>query len=311
MTRALIAGGLALIALAGCSTPIEAPTRASIEPIAAAPGAPAQADFFPLEVGNRWWYVRESRIDIIPADGGTPEIIIENSASEREILCVDPRDGVEYHATRVTEAGPGGTLMSWIRYRQSAAGLFVLGTDTNVPPACAAGGGPAHVAAPRPTRSDAREAFLATRPGAEQAAYRRALARLDERRAMIQTSIIAAPAAFLPGAARPGEGTQLRYPLTPKRSWLVYADLRFRIAAHVEGFDMLVLQPGPLECHRIRLVVPGFGADDRAHVWYGPAGYLQSEVHFSATVFDVEGNPYGRVTSDVRERLVQMSLIDR
>ena len=305
-----IAGSLALIALAGCSAPLDVPTRASVEPIAAAPGAVPQAGFFPLEVGNHWWYVRQSRIDIVPTDGSGPTIIIESSTSEREIVCIDPRDGVEYRATRVTNVGPGGTNVSWTRYRQSAAGLFVLGSDNFVPPGCAVGGEPASPAATRPMRSEALETFLAARPGAEQAAYRRALARLNERRTMVQAAITGGPSAFLPGAARPGEGTQLRYPLTPKRSWLVYADLEFRIGAQVEGFEMLALPAGSLESYRIRHIITGFGRDDRVHLWYGPAGYLQSEVHFSATVFDVEGNALARLTSEDRERLVQMSLVE-
>jgi hypothetical protein len=209
----------------------------------------------------------------------------------------------------VTEVGPGGSAVSWTRYRQSAAGLFVLGTDHFVAPGCAVGGEPASPTATRPARNDAFERFLATRTGAEQAAYRQALARLNERRTMAQASIIGAPAAFQPGAARPGEGTHLRYPLTPKRTWLVYADFDFRIGAQVEGFDMLVLPPGPLEACRIRHILEGFGPDDRVHLWYGRAGYLQSEVHVSLTVFDVEGRPYARMISDDRERLVQMSLV--
>ena len=307
MTRMLIAGGLALIALAGCSAPLDAPTQPGVDVITAAPGAPPVGGFFPLTAGNYWRYARESRIWVVPADGSEPFLIAENTSSEREIICVDPRGGVDYYATRVTEVWPGGSRVWWIRSRQSAAGLFVLGADSDVPPPCALPDEPAHATASRPTRSDALETFLAARPDAERAAYRRALASLDERRAMVHAVIDPTPVAFLPGAARPGEGTLLRYPLTPKRSWLVYAGLGFRIAAQVEGFDLLVLPPGPLECYRIRHIVPGFGPDDRAHLWYGPAGYLQSETHFTATAHDHEGRPYGRIISDERERLVQMS----
>ena len=313
--RALASGACLLITLAaGCA----GPTRPVVSvPEAAGTGAvsgilTSQPGFYPLEVGNLWFYAYEVTTRIVPLEPGAEyPVVTQTFISSREIMCPDQQNGTQYMVEQVARFGPTPSVL-WVRYRQERTGLFEYDQTLGLPPPCIAAGTPRPTAAVPATGLVDRlkvESFLATRPAGEQSAWRAALARLDERVATLHAALGLYPGgSLLPGGPRPGELTRLRYPLERKARWVIRDDPGVHFDAEVVGHDVLSLEAGRLAGHRIRLESNLFGPQDRVQTWYGRTGYLQLVAHLEVDAVDNGGVRIGTALFDEREALTSYFL---
>jgi hypothetical protein len=303
---------ITLVLAAGCAGPIDPPTRP--DGIETAAGlVTTQGGFFPLTIGNRWIYRNLVRIRVVPDDGSEPTVSTEAFTSDWEMFCSESRNGTEYRVMRNADLSPNGTSVAWRRYRQTGAGLFLINGDFELPPPCARPDEPnaRPASGTRPTRVDAFDALVAARPAGEQAAWRDALTRLEERMARIGAAAGLVPIGLpRPGGPLPGENTVLAYPLERKARWVVTEDQGFRVEAEVEGLDALVTSVGRFSSYRIRLFSSFLGPNDWIRVWYGPAGFLQAIAHVELDAVTIGGTVIGTAFIDQRQFLTDIELRD-
>jgi hypothetical protein len=317
-----------LIALSGCSTPLEPTTSPSAAvdtgPVAGASGGASSTGgalpkgaLFPLQLGNRWHYVGESRAQIIP-NVGLPGPLSEFTWQvERNMVCVEKRPEGEYMVEQITEASRDLLGITWIRYRQDMGGLYELDLPLDVPPTCLARPIPPPGPPPPPGRERPTAAAMPPDPvvsgrsPSELAAYHVAMDRLRERVATVHALLRTASPLFglrPPGPARTGELTRLRYPLRLKTHWII-RDGPYRFTADVVGVDALDLPAGRATGYRIRMRSNLYGPADVVHVWYGGVGYLQFVGHFELDAVDQSGSLIGRAMLDEREQLTELHLV--
>jgi hypothetical protein len=303
---------LALMLAGGCAGPIDPPTQPMVATSETAAGLVAtQGGFFPLTIGNLWYYRNLVRVRIVPADGSAPTFSTQVFTSDREMFCSESRNGTEYRVMRNVDVGPNGTSVAWRRYRQTGAGLFQLNRDFDVPPPCARPNEPSAWPA-GPGRDEALASLVDARPAGEQAAWRDALTRLDRRMTLVRAAAGLVPMG-LPRVGDPllGENTELVYPLERKARWVVSQDEPFLLTAEVEGVDELNLSAGRFSGYRIRLFSDVLGPNDWIRVWYGPAGFLQAFAHAELDAVDIGGNVIGTAFVDHRQTLREIHLRDR
>jgi len=319
-----------LIALSGCSTPLEpttSPTTAidtGRSPVAGATGAASSAGgalrkgaLFPLQLGNWWHYVNESRAQIIMNGelAGPPSVFTQQI--EHSMVCVENHPEGEYMVEQITATSHDLPGITWTRYRQDMGGLYELDIPLDVPPACLSSpipppGPPPPPGRERPTATTMPpDPVVSGRSPSELAAYHVAMDRLRERVATVHALLRTASPLFdlhPLGPALPGELTRLRYPLRPKTHWII-RDGPFRFTADVVGVDALDLPAGRTSGYRIRMRSNLYGPADVVYVWYGSVGYLQLVGHFEVDAVDQTGNVIGRALLDERERLTDLHLV--
>ena len=311
-----------LIALPGCSTPLEPTTSPSTavdtgrSPLAAVGaatgtgGALPKGALFPLQLGNRWHYVDETRIQVVQNGEVIGVSTVFTRQSEREMVCVEQHPEGEYVVERITDTSRDLLGVTWTRYRQDVGGLYELDIPLDVPPVC-----PVPLPSPgreRPTAAAMLpDPVMSGRSPAELAAYHVAVVRLRERVATIHALLRSAPPQLdlrLPGSARPGEMTRLRYPLRFKSHWII-GDAPNWLTADVVGVDALDLPAGRATGYRIRMRSNLYGPADVVHLWYGGVGYLQLVGHFEVDAVDQSGAVIGRALMDEREQLTELHLV--
>ncbi|HKQ57358.1 MAG TPA: hypothetical protein VJY35_05785 [Candidatus Eisenbacteria bacterium] len=307
--RVCVFASLPVVMLAaGCAGPIDPPTRPAATETAAGL-VTAQGGFFPLATGNRWIYRTLTRTTLVPLDGSEPTFTNLVFDLDWEVLCSEASYGTSYQVMRVLDMGPNGSVLTWVRYRQTAGGLFHNNTDFSAP-ACASPVEPGARAA-AVSRGDAIEALVAARPSGEQAAWRDAIARLDQRIARMESLAGGLPPGFpQPGGALPWESTELRYPLEPKARWAIRSDFPVTLAAEVEGFEALNLPAGRFSGYRIRIINGFLGANDHYRLWYGRAGFLRSVAHLETDAVDIGGHVIGKALFDQHLRAMDIALRD-
>ena len=294
---------LLLLAAPGCGSRVELATRPDSPhhaPTAqvGVPGAAAQPGFYPLAIGNRWTYQRETIARLIPDEGVPPEPQMYGSRITREIAASVDFNGREYLIDRGVSAG--GIPESDFLYRQDATGLYEVQAIAL----------PAPAADLSPT---ARRLCAAVQSPAERTAFEQAARRIEARIASVHFGLrgMSAPADLrLPPTARPYELTRLRYPLAAKLRWWIRNDSQFRLSAEVIRQEALDLAPGHLTGYRIRIAREILGPAEYAYVWYGPSGYLQMVGHFELDAVDIGGTRIGRYLVDEREKLVELELVN-
>ncbi|HUK63153.1 MAG TPA: hypothetical protein VLV15_07470, partial [Dongiaceae bacterium] len=137
--RALVPIGITLLILAlaaGCRIGALGSLERSA-PMPSAPASPLAAmhgrSFYPLDLGNRWHYVRTFSSTWVD-ELGTPQEFNVTSALERELRCETALGARSYMAERTLEVAPNGTYLSWVYYRQDRNGLYEA--DDPTPPPC-------------------------------------------------------------------------------------------------------------------------------------------------------------------------------
>ncbi len=315
--------------ISSCATPLELPTASStrpdrVEALASSAGSGSQAGgtgfslkggFYPLQLGNHWLFRKQFVVAVIPNQGDPSPPYEEEATIDRQLVCVERRDGRDYMVEQAEEQGPYQTFRSWIRYRQDRTGLYEADVYISDPPPCAT----ATVSPPDGRGSgtavdlDSRVAELdpagtPARRAAFQAAARRLSARLAIMDGVLQR--MGAPPAQTSGAGMAGAGelTRLSYPLHPGAHWIIRNDPGATFSANVEAADVLDLRVGRLRGYRIRISTEFLGPADVVHVWYGPSGYLQLVAHFETDAVDEFGEVVGRAVVDQRETLVFLQL---
>ena len=317
----LAAFALVALTLPGCGDGPTAPAssrsgevalRASLPGIeAAGGGGPAAGHFYPLDVGNHWAYQHDLALYFVPLNGPPGPVSGENNQYARDLVCVEHRGDLSYVVEQTTYPSPG--LFTYVRYRQDGAGLYEADVSITQPPDCAGGSGrrvfDARAALARRSEG-AWAAFARTIPEAStRTAYRASWDRIQARVAAIRALRAASgtvPQTGAPGGVASGEITRLQYPLHPGAHWVVRADPRFE--SFVEKNEALDLPPGHLDAWRIRMESDLFGPDDHAHFWWGPSGFLKSEIHVEDVTTDPNGIVIGKMVLDESEVLTELSL---
>ena len=304
----LVATLLSLI-LAGCNGRTDFSTRPTVagDPpltspgrLVERPGFATQPGFYPLTVGNRWTYHRESVAQLVPNQGEAPPPERGESDYSRSLIGGVELDGRLYLAEEEFSVPGGEPQGNLILMRQNTTGLY----EWSMIRAAADAKAGAFVA-PRIT-------VPARRSSAERAAYQQAARRLEARDALLRAATgrgPAAPAGIRPPGVQPWELTRLRYPLAPKARWLIAADPLFPFEAEVIGVETLRLPPGDLRGYRISLQPDFLGPTDHVYVWYGPSGFLQLAAHLEVDAVDQSGAVIGRYVLDQREWLTELTLV--
>jgi hypothetical protein len=304
----LLAGiAIAAVAPAGCGRAVnpvspagDEPRQTSFraQPTGAETGGPNF--FFPLEVGNHWRYARSFTATILSGEDEPPMTLVDmRFQDDRELVCVEPRDGRDYLAMHIVSATPTLSNEAWERYRQDRSGLYQAYVPYWIPAACTHGA--RHQAEDTEdaigTSALVRVAILAKVNADQQAAVLAAWDRMEAR-----ASASPSPrAATSPGA---GEITVLPYPLHTGARWRFRTTQNVPFEAVVEGQEILNLSIGRVPSWRIRLV--GFLMDpgDRYYVWFGREGLLKRSFHSEGPLRP----PLGVVVSENHEELVGLSL---
>lgn len=299
---------LALV-FTGCAGPLDPTTgptfpagdgggsSSSIE--TGAVGSASTGGFYPLQLGNRWSYVRQLDIHVIPnANVAPPPPEHYVTGFQREVLCTGSLDGVRYTIERTSEGS--SSILTF--YRQTSRGLYEydgLGMEPQCEGGAAPGGNETSASAVRPGPTSALR--FVGRDLRERIAALEALIRTDPR------VMSALP---IPGTVGPNEITRLRYPLELKSRWTIRDHPGFRFGAEVVGLDELDLPAGRFRGYRIRLESNRFGPRDAVHVWYGRSGYLQLVAHLEGDWIDEAANIAGRAIYEQRETLADLHLVE-
>jgi hypothetical protein len=261
--------------------------------------------FFPLELGNHWWYDRAFVVQIIPARGAPPQPSVSRSTRDALLADTVTLGGRRYVVERDIIQVEGGReiFVQYIWYRQDRQGFYErdIFQDATVDAGAARSSG-VEALARAWNQAEGSLADAATR-----AAYRGARERLARKLALLDQMLSAAATPAQVEAPAPDEITRLRYPLFVGARWIIRDDPRF--AARAERLESLDLPAGRFTGWRIRYTSEFFGPRDIVHVWYGRAGYLRLRAHFESEATDEQGNPLGTLLSEQTEWLTGISLV--
>lgn len=229
------------------------------------------SSFYPLEIGNAWSYDGSFSDDFFFDDGRAYHD--ERSYTQENVLmCEETVNGLAYLVERDSQKyGALTGLTQYVRYRQSAAGLFELDLPLNTP-GCAIELEPSARAGtpPEPALPDA---------GALRAACLRAYATLMERRNW----------AMRAAGADPEDGvelTRLAYPLYVGARWRIRDEPLF--TARVVGFEVLHLPAGNMSGFKIQIGSELFGPHDRVYSWVSRNGFLAFSSDLEVPIVDVD-----------------------
>jgi hypothetical protein len=196
--------------------------------------------------------------------------------------------------------------MQFVRYRQSATGLYEADIATSQPPPCF------EFEPGNASRPAVDEGRLRLDSAARQQAYDRAragiLARLDRLRS----------AAGL-GVPAPGEELKrLAYPLYVGSQWQIRSDPLF--TARVVARESVSLPAGRMAGFKVQIQSEPdagpqprrdpalLGPRDRVYFWVGRNGFLLYTFDLVGTIVDVEGNPIGELSVSERRELVDYAI---
>ena len=112
--------------ISGCATPLDSPTAPSVssdrlagldrsagsESWSGGTGSRSKGGFYPLQLGNHWLYRKQLIIAVIPNEGDVPPPFELNSAIDRELICVERRDGRDYVVEETEEQTSDQVFMS-------------------------------------------------------------------------------------------------------------------------------------------------------------------------------------------------------
>src|SRR5258707_6558991 len=113
-----------------CALPIYAPAASvATSRAVSAFGARAQEPngYFPLQIGNRWHSISETRAGRIPPDGGPVDELAYFTDIFRFLEGTETIDGTSYVVEQDSTNQQGssfGPVVNWIRYRQDLSGLY-------------------------------------------------------------------------------------------------------------------------------------------------------------------------------------------
>jgi len=312
---------LATMTLAGCSrsvAPVTSATptsdRAAVTALrndfvdtegTAQGGTPANL-FYPLDLGNHWGYDHEVSVYIVPTGGPPGPVSSVRNRQDRDLVCLEPRFGRRYV---VEQTSYGGSLFSWLRYRQDGAGLYEADVSVGEPPVCASVSGHRIFDTDDVPARSSEQAWTALAAKlanpAQQAAYRAAWDRIQARAAAVRRALEPGTQGAS-GGVESDEITRLEYPLHPGAHWVIRANPHFE--SIVERAEVLDLAVGHVTAWRIRIENEFLGQDDSIHFWFGRDGFLKSAAHFEGIATDPGGNIIGVVIADESERLDELSL---
>lgn len=313
---------LAAMALSGCgrSTATISPAMsvndrapaAQLRAETPAPDAGAAASqngnaFYPLDLGNHWGYQHEISLYIVPTGGPPGPVSSVSDRHERDLVCVEQRNGNDYMVERTSY---GGSLFSWVRYRQDGAGLYEADVSIGDPPVCASVSGHRIFDSDEPAALSGQGAWTALaatlHDPVRQAAYRAAWDRIQARADAVRRALEPGPAQTAAGGVQTDEITRLQYPLHRGAHWVIRASPLFE--SIVEGNDALDLAVGHVPAWRIRIDSALVGPDDRVHFWFSRNGFLKLAFHFEGIATDPSGTIIGVVIDDETETLDELSL---
>lgn len=291
----------------------------------------ARSRFFPLEQGNRWFYERHARMQLLPDQGEPPPPEQLEATIETQIAGTEQLFGRTYIVASEHWIEPGGSFDQWIRYRQDRAGLYEADVSTTQPPtlgpvdgspapslrlASTAAGRAPGVRVPLDASIALARARLAR--SAPQSGWLRAFDQLVARRSQLLACAAAPhtstpPAVQVLGHARPGgvlenEVLRLDYPLRPGATWPLRAAEPELFTLTVERPQVLNLPAGRFAAWRLRMDSSLFGPEDQVHIWYSRCGQLQLVAHLIAEATDEQGNRIGTLVWDERNALADLEL---
>ncbi len=281
-------------------------------------GARAQEPngYFPLQIGNRWHSISETRAGRIPPDGGPVDELAYFTDIFRFLEGTETIDGTSYVVEQDSTNQQGssfGPVVNWIRYRQDLSGLYEADVAANIPPVLNDGqftAGGAGVT-PESDGGGMPSGLVYGVPESELGAYQEAWAKLMERTATIRSlgRTLALPGgARRPGGVKAGELTRLAYPLHPGQSWIIRSEPGFVFTSEVEANETIDVPAGRFPSSRIRIDNNLFGPNDRVHLWFGRAGILAFRYHVEIPIVDPDGNAHGAFFAEHDETLRDRSI---
>lgn len=331
-TRRCVLPTILAAIISGCATPFDPPTAPSVssdrfgafasrvgsESLARGAAFSLTGRFYPLQLGNHWHYRKQQVYAVIPLEGDASPPYELNATIDRELICVEHRDGRDYVVEQAEEQDPYQTYRSWVRFRQDPTGLYEADVPTLEPPPCVVAKlstSSGHRGEPSAGLARRMDELIPVGSPARHAAFRAAVERLSAKLAIIDVALRRMTGASSQttglGISGPAELTRLRYPLHPGARWTIRDEPGATFVATVEGTDVLDLPPGRLRGYRIRISSDFLGPDDEVRAWYGPSGYLQLVAHIESDATDVFGEIYGRAVADLRETLEAVRLPGR
>ncbi|HKO21227.1 MAG TPA: hypothetical protein VJX91_01110 [Candidatus Eisenbacteria bacterium] len=282
---------LTLISLTSCSGPEPTqPSRATLSNGTASEASGfGSASFYPLQIGNAWNYEGGGSFrDITDGPPGDPLFTYAFTESHRLIGATSYEGAsyvVEEQVHHEVPEDEGGPFIYWSRFRQDAAGLFVLDTLLTSPPSVGANAERAGLS----TVSRIERAALASGHPANPALQRLAR-RLDALKEAIRVggrSNASGPSGL--------ELTELVYPLRVGQSWSIRPDFPWPARVdRVEGLDTPACR---ITAYRIELDPFGTTVKEGewVRVWWSRQGYLGYSIHFVDEETDADGQPTGKV----------------
>ena len=286
---------------------------------------PESRGFYPLDIGNRWTYLRNViqyvRNDSCPPGECPVFATVEEFEEHRELVgTVDifGRDYVveEQKYWNPLDNGVPDTVTSHIRYRQDRAGLYEAVTfNFQLPgdmPGSAQNLEALAATAREPLSSRMRRQGISL-TDVEAAGYDETMARLQAKLNTVATALAMRGIAAVPGphgrrgGALENELTRLKYPLRPGQHWNVSPDLP--LTSEVIRKERLHLPAGDFRGYKIELEWSTFSSRDRVFLWYSREGLLKLYIHVESEYTDYE-HPYGNGCTIVYEEHLVLKSLD-
>ncbi len=244
---------------------------------ASGPVSSKHFEFFPLELGNHWRYVKVSQMILLPREG-EPTVFggsLQMDATLDTVVQLGSRSYVGEKVVYTSERP--GRFVEYVYLRQDGTGLYEA--DVRLPVGPDDPGTGAAAATSPFDRLRARAETSIADP-ARRAALRAACDDLERKRALAASFSRPAEPAFLHSTTAPPELTRLQYPLRAGADWVLR---RYPLyTARVEAQETLALAPGRFDAWRIRYGSGYYGPEDIVRVWYGRSGYLGLNSHLEA-----------------------------
>ncbi len=274
--------------------------------------------FFPLEIGNHWFYRGLEKMSIVEDGVVMFDPLVIRTSEEHRLVGSQELFGREYIVKRQVlrdDFRPDLLFTYWIRYRQDRAGLYEADVELTEPPSVIEGGR-AHTELDRGAIGQRGamlwQRILGTLHTEKRGPYRLAWERLTQKSRVIEDVLgrrtwrVPAPPGP-PGGVLPGEITRLRFPLHRGQEWTIRGD-PFS-GSVVEGVDVLDLPPGRMNGFRIRVTSEFFGPKDVVLFWYGRDGFLGLLAHIESEARDQNGNLIVTMVYDVSLFLESLDLV--
>lgn len=297
---------LSIVFAVACS-PASGPDDATNPPDAAVNAAnsrpePADGVFYPLAIGNIWYYSRTFAID---------GEVVSTASIEKELtgyeLLFERMYTIEEARYTETSFGETRNITNWVRYRQDRAGLYAADVAVTQPPSNTGGspaqgrGGPGIVTTEARTQAD----FIIAKISGDQksAAWVETLRHNLELHERIRN--VLSP----PGGSATNEITRLAYPLHRGQTWIIRDDPFF--GSTVDQLEVLQTPAGPRPAWRVHIDSELFGPDDEVYLWYNRCGGLGLYARLFSDVVDPDGDVTGTLETVEWELLEGVDLPGR